>query len=215
MAVQSYQLTLRSGPTPGKVFELTHGEMTIGRDVSNHIVINDPEVSRKHARLLTQAGGFMIEDLGSTNGTFVGNQRLLGPHLLRHGETIMLGENVELTFEAMLFDPNATVVSGAAAAPSRDTYVVSAQPPPTVPEPYSGQQVPAYSGEVPMAPSEPYEAEPVYEEPAAEKKSNKTMLYVGIGCVVLLLCACVVGAFVFDSLDLYCEPPFDALFSCP
>ena len=123
MASQTFQLVMHSGPNPGKIFELVQDELTIGRDIGNRIVINDPEVSRKHARLTMQSGGFVIEDLGSTNGTFVNNQRLIGPHMLRPGETIMLGEKISLEYEILGFDPNATMVSGAGPqavpAPSR------------------------------------------------------------------------------------------------
>jgi pSer/pThr/pTyr-binding forkhead associated (FHA) protein len=94
-----FQLVMRSGPNPGKTFELSEGEATIGRDITNAIVINDAEVSRRHARLSPQAGGYVLEDLGSTNGTFVNGQRLMGPHLLRPGELVLLGENVSLAYE--------------------------------------------------------------------------------------------------------------------
>ena len=128
MASQTFQLVMHSGPNPGKIFELVQDELTIGRDIGNRIVINDPEVSRKHARLTMQSGGFVIEDLGSTNGTFVNNQRLIGPHMLRPGETIMLGEKISLEYEILGFDPNATLVGAAgpqaAPAPSRETYRV-------------------------------------------------------------------------------------------
>ena len=144
MASQSYQLVMRSGPTPGKVFELSKNENYIGRDISNDIVINDSEVSRKHARLVLQAGSFVLEDIGSTNGTFVNGQRLMGPHVLKPGELIMLGENVGLAFEAG-YDENATMVASPGPAASysppppspRETYVppvrqeVSPAPPPT------------------------------------------------------------------------------------
>ena len=78
----SYRLTVRQGPVPGKVFELAKDVMTIGRDVNNDLVINNSEVSRNHARLTSQSGGYLIEDLASTNGTFVNGQRLIGPKLL-------------------------------------------------------------------------------------------------------------------------------------
>jgi S-DNA-T family DNA segregation ATPase FtsK/SpoIIIE len=61
-----FQLIMRSGPTPGKVFQLKNDEVFIGRDVGNDIVINDAEISRRHARLSVQAGGYILEDLGST-----------------------------------------------------------------------------------------------------------------------------------------------------
>jgi pSer/pThr/pTyr-binding forkhead associated (FHA) protein len=202
-------------------------------------VLNDPEVSRKHARLMAQSGSYILEDLGSTNGTFVNGQRLMGPHLLRNGEAIMFGENVSVAFEAPEFDQEATLVSASgvptAPPPSRETVVLPQEPPApprTVPEPW--QQAPSYqapppvySGQVPASPAEPYmppaesympPAEPAYEIPgeaAPEKKSKRTWIYVGCGCLVILLACVVVGAFVFDSLNLYCTAPFNALFACP
>ena len=76
MASQTYQLVMQKGPNPGKIFELVQEELTIGRDITNRIVINDPEVSRKHARLVLQSGSYVIEDLGSTNGTFLDDKRI-------------------------------------------------------------------------------------------------------------------------------------------
>ncbi|HNB54634.1 MAG TPA: FHA domain-containing protein, partial [Anaerolineales bacterium] len=102
MATQSFQLVMRAGPSIGKVFPINKGEMHIGRDISNEIVINDAEVSRKHVRIVIQAGEVIIEDLGSTNGTFVNEQRLSGPYTLVAGDTLQLGEHVLLVFEAAL-----------------------------------------------------------------------------------------------------------------
>jgi predicted component of type VI protein secretion system len=121
MASTSYQLVMRSGPTPGKAYSLDKEEIFIGRDVNSDVVISDSEVSRKHARIILQAGGYTLEDLGSTNGTFVNGQRLMGPHLLRPGELIMLGENVSLTYEPG-FDPDATMVSAPAPRGSADVF---------------------------------------------------------------------------------------------
>ena len=78
----SYRMTVRQGPVQGKVFELAKDVLTIGRDVNNDLTINDAEVSRNHGRLTSQSGGYLIEDLASTNGTFVNGQRLIGPKLL-------------------------------------------------------------------------------------------------------------------------------------
>ena len=222
MAGQPFQLVMRSGPTPGKVYELKQDEIFIGRDIGNGVVINDPEVSRRHSRLVLQAGSYIIEDNGSTNGTFVNGQRLVGPHVLRHGEVIMLGEKVALVYEAMQFDPNATIASGAGvpAQPSgRETYRVPMSPA-TEPSPSAQAYQPEYVGQVPMGPAEPYAPEVAYEPPVEEKPRSRTWLYIGIGCVVVLLCACVAGAFAFDALNLYCEEPFlsitEALgFVCP
>ena len=51
-----YQLIMRSGPTPGAAFLLEGDQITIGRDPTNSITINDAEISRRHARLTFQGG---------------------------------------------------------------------------------------------------------------------------------------------------------------
>jgi pSer/pThr/pTyr-binding forkhead associated (FHA) protein len=240
MASQTFQLVMHSGPNPGKIFELVQDELTIGRDIGNRIVINDPEVSRKHARLTLQTGAYVIEDLGSTNGTFVNSQRLIGPHMLRPGETIMLGEKISLEYEILGFDPNATLVSGSgpqAAPASPETFRVepdfgypqAAPPPPeSVQQPAYYQQpaepvyqppAPVFSGQVPPGPSEPfvspagaYEIAPAEEPPA---KKSRTWLFVGCGCLVVLLICLIAGLIAFDTLNLYCKAPFSSIFTCP
>jgi predicted component of type VI protein secretion system len=215
MAPQSFQLVMRSGPNPGKTFELNKGELTIGRDINNDIVINDAEISRKHARLVAQAGGFILEDLGSTNGTFVNGQRLMGPHPLRSGELILLGENVSLAYEPLHYDADATMMasSGAPVMPepspapmSREPYIPPSRPEPA-PSPRPAPQ-PAYSGSIPPGPVEAY---PVSEE----ERKPRTWIYVGCGCLAIILCVLIVAAVAFDTLNLYCTPPFDLIFTCP
>lgn len=203
MPAQAFQLIMRSGPTPGKVFELNKPELTIGRDMNNDIVINDPEVSRKHARIALQAGSYVIEDMGSTNGTAVNGMRLMGPHALRPGESINLGENIIVSFD-VAYDVNATLVSTPIPAPVYAPYVqppVAQQPAPQ----------PVYSGQVPPGPAEPYYPEPETEAP----RKIPTWLIAGCGCLIILLCVIVVGMFAFDYLNLYCKPPFNILFYCP
>ena len=240
MASQTYQLVMQKGPNPGKIYELVQDELTIGRDITNRVVINDPEISRKHARLALQSGAYVIEDLGSTNGTFVDGQRLIGPHVLRPGETIMFGEKIALEYEVLGFDPNATLVSGAhppmkPAAPSLETYRVepsdygyqpdasqqpgyykspAAQPYQNQPEPSA--QSPMYSGNVPPGPSDAY-AVPAeaYDMELEPPKRSRTFLYVGCGVLLVLLCCVVAGVFIFDYLDLYCTAPFNTIFTCP
>jgi len=113
MASSSFQLVMRLGPTPGKVIPLSSNEFSLGRDIVNEIIVNDPEISRKHARFVRVGSGYQLEDLGSTNGTYVNGQRLMGPHQLEPGELIMFGENVGMVYERVSFDPDATIVSGA------------------------------------------------------------------------------------------------------
>lgn len=199
----AFQLVMRSGPNPGERYNIEQNEITIGRDVANEITINDPEVSRKHARLIMQSGGYLLEDLGSTNGTFVNGQRLTSPHVLRPGDVVMLGENVSLAYESG-YDPNATVISTAKPA--------AAPPPPPPSQPAVPQPPPAVSHKAP-----PIEPQPQY--PPQQKKSSKTLLWAGLGCLLVILCLVVAGVVAFDYLDLYCTPPFDALagmfYTCP
>ena len=112
MATQP-QLVMQTGPNPGKVFALEKPDITIGRDIANDIVINDAEVSRKHARLFVQGDQYILEDLGSTNGTFVNGARIASPHVLESGDNVQMGENVVVVYEAPVVDPNATAVMAA------------------------------------------------------------------------------------------------------
>jgi pSer/pThr/pTyr-binding forkhead associated (FHA) protein len=209
MASQTFQLVMRTGPNTGAVFELNKSEIYVGREVNNDVVVNEAEVSRKHARLVMQAGSYVLEDLGSTNGTYVNGQRLMGPHVLRPGELIMFGENVSLAFEAG-YDPDATMVAtpsqvetAAAPPPRQEAYVPPAQPQAVSQPPPQ----PAYSEQAPPSPAGAAPA-------PAQQQGNRTWLYAGCGCLVVLLCVVVAGAFLFDTLNLYCTSPFDVFFNC-
>jgi hypothetical protein len=228
MAPQSYQLTMRSGPNEGKTYDLEKSEVRVGRDLSNDIVVNDAEVSRQHARFMAQSGGYVLEDLGSTNGTFVDGQRLMGPHLMRPGELILLGENVSLVYEAKETDPDATIVGGVN-IPGRQPAAPREEPTPE-PGPFA-EVFPAqqeavsprlerpvfpdsgdpYSGRVPEGPVESF---PIQDEIPA-RQATRTWIYVGCGCLAVLVCLLVGAAFAFDTMDLYCTTPFSAFFNCP
>lgn len=181
-----FQFVMRAGPTPGKAFPLEGAEIIIGRDPTCTICINDAQVSRRHARLTLSGTGYLLQDLGSTNGTFVNGQRVTGEHPLSAGELVALGENVVLVYEAA-YDPNATMV--AAAGRGAKPAAVSA-PPPAAPGP-----VPAYAGQVPAGP------EVAVAEP--KKKKSKAWLIILI-VLVLLICACVGALFIIDQLRLWC-----------
>jgi predicted component of type VI protein secretion system len=169
-----FRFVMRSGPTVGRAFPLEGNEISIGRDTSNKISINDAEISRKHARLLWRDEGYVLEDFGSTNGSFVNGQRLSGSIPLKVGDLVALGENVVLMVEAD-YDPDATRLSSKA-------KVVKAAPAPA-PAP-----VPAYAGQVPAEPA------PV-SIPVAAKKSRKIIWI--IVAAVILLCICGVSLFLY------------------
>jgi pSer/pThr/pTyr-binding forkhead associated (FHA) protein len=110
MNEQQYRILVNKGPEPGKVYELTSVSITIGRDPMAEITINDPEVSRRHARLIGTLSGYRIQDLGSTNGTFVDGTRLGGePFDLKIGQVISIGGGVVLVYQGMTEDDEHSV----------------------------------------------------------------------------------------------------------
>ena len=92
------RLTIRTGPDSGKVIELTQGELVIGRNAPANLIIANPEISRRHARIFLQQGSYILEDLRSSNGTFVNGQRIQGLQMLTDGAEIRLGTQINLTF---------------------------------------------------------------------------------------------------------------------
>lgn len=75
-----------------KEYELDKEVLTIGRKAENDIHIDNLAVSSKHARVLTILNDSFIEDLGSTNGTFVGDNKVT-KHALQNGESITIGKH--------------------------------------------------------------------------------------------------------------------------
>ena len=83
--------------TKGSVFAITN-ELTIGRAASASVGMGDDSfVSQLHARVYRDAGATMIEDLGSTNGTYLNGKRLTAPERIAKGDRVQIGHTV---FEA-------------------------------------------------------------------------------------------------------------------
>jgi hypothetical protein len=195
MMASSFRLIERTGPNPGATFEGAQDVTTMGRDVTNEVVLGDSEVSRQHARITQTPGGFVLEDLGSTNGTFINGERLVAPRILSAGDLVGLGENVTLTFEMASTEGAATVMAPAAgrpATPAPPSPPRQAQKPPTPP--------PAAPAEParPAAP-QPAAAEAGWAAPEEEGGGPRRWILAGCGCLVLIL-ACG-GVFYF--MDAY------------
>lgn len=73
---------------------LTGETITIGRAVENDIVITSKRVSRRHTRIRRQDWEVLVEDMGSTNGTFLNDERVLAPTPLHDGDRIAVGDVV-------------------------------------------------------------------------------------------------------------------------
>ena len=82
----------------GDRFTLEEHVITIGRRPESNIVLADPNVSRNHAEIRPQGDGFLLVDLGSTNGSKVNGMRV-DQRLLADGDEIMFG-NTRMRFEA-------------------------------------------------------------------------------------------------------------------
>lgn len=91
-------LFVMQGRDRGKRFELPT-ELTLGRDASNLIQLNDSEVSRQHARVRKEETGFTLSDLGSSNGSFVNNEPVK-ERVLRTGDRVLLGRSLMLFTES-------------------------------------------------------------------------------------------------------------------
>ncbi len=184
-------IVVERGPTPDKRHDITAVTNTIGRSPQNEIVINDPEMSRRHAQIVQQGNSFTVSDLGSTNGTFVNGQRSTGPTPLRHGDRIEFGDTVSLIFYQM------SLVAPTMPAPpfhlededTADLPPVKPPPRPPVASAYTQDQyLPA-------------------EEAQPGRGNNRVVL----GCAlvaILLLCCCGLLVIVLDGYQqgqyLYC-----------
>jgi DNA-binding winged helix-turn-helix (wHTH) protein len=88
---------------------LEPGETVIGRDPGAAVWLDDPSVSRRHARILVSADGATLEDLGSKNGTFLGETRVHAPTPLSDGDAVKIGS---VPLLVRLFEtPDSTVTS--------------------------------------------------------------------------------------------------------
>jgi hypothetical protein len=209
MGYKNCRLTIIKGFNKGQVYPLDIDEVIIGRGEENGITLNIAEVSRTHAVLNRTEGGYVIKDLGSTNGTFVDKKKVGEKYLLKPGDTIMLGDAIYLTYHADT-DPEETLI-----APRPDEFSTPevtavtpkppakkiASPPATTPQKQKSAEQVLSRGQV------------------TEEKKSRTWLWAGIGCVVVIFFLIVIGLIIFDYLNLYCTPPFDTLFnflySCP
>jgi pSer/pThr/pTyr-binding forkhead associated (FHA) protein len=192
----TYRLILQSGPDSGQEFLLEKPELYIGRDLNNSIVINDPEVSRRHARLSLQAGNYVIEDLGSTNGTFIRGQRLAAPVVLRPGELVTLGEEVVLRYEVKISDPDAT----------RVVQRMPAEPRPAAAAPVAPPAVPVVNPKpvMPVVPPPNVKAgKPEVRTPGTKKKSK--LLIILLIFVAILVVFCVIPWIIIDLTNSYCS----------
>ncbi|MDQ3037547.1 MAG: GGDEF domain-containing protein [Myxococcota bacterium] len=91
-------LTVLAGPQPGRLIALTDEELTIGRSDESTIALDDDSLSRRHVRLFRAHQRYFVEDLQSTNGSFVDGARITVPVALEDGMRVQLGATTVMRF---------------------------------------------------------------------------------------------------------------------
>ncbi|MFG3437684.1 FHA domain-containing protein [Nonomuraea sp. NPDC047897] len=88
------QLVVTGGPLQGTTINLTETPITIGRANDATLVVTDDYASSRHARLFPQDGQWIVEDLGSTNGTYLERNKVTRPTPVPLGVPIRVGKTV-------------------------------------------------------------------------------------------------------------------------
>jgi pSer/pThr/pTyr-binding forkhead associated (FHA) protein len=89
-----HRLLVTAGTLAGTSLALTDQQITIGRSNDATLVLNDDYASSRHARLFPQDGQWIVEDLGSTNGTYLDRQKVTQPTPVPTGVPIRIGKTV-------------------------------------------------------------------------------------------------------------------------
>lgn len=191
------RLIVQRGPNPNETFDLIQDKITIGRSPANEISITDPEISRKHAQLIRQESGYALEDLGSTNGSFVNDRRVVGLTPLHPGDVIDLGEAISLVYVVESPEDDSTLVETGTSLAELDT----------VPE---GLAAPIFAP-IPAQEAPPLRPVPVADaaaESEARGMSCGQRILLGCGGLILLLFLCTATVYFLDAYDqgrlLYC-----------
>ncbi len=143
------QLVILTGPRAGETIEV-HDEIVIGRGEVD-VLIDDPELSRRHVLVRPVEDGLQIEDLGSLNGTVIDGKRISAPVRVQGGEQLKLGRTT-IEIAVPRTEPGPTVL---AAVPEIQGTIVDrppAEPGPVEPLP----QVPASPPPLTPAPQTPF-----------------------------------------------------------
>jgi hypothetical protein len=109
-------LVVHHNGSSGKRVPLSGTSLLLGRNSDNDLVLESPQISRYHARVTWNTSGFLIEDLGSKNGTRLNGVRIGGPAALRDGDTIDVGDFI-IAFQT---DATETVSLTSDLAPASD-----------------------------------------------------------------------------------------------
>jgi hypothetical protein len=174
------QIRITGGPAAGSQIEVGQ-ELQIGRSAGAEGRLgDDPEISRQHARISRNPQGqLVVEDLGSTNGTYVNGQRIAGPTVLNPGDTVQMGRST-LSVEGAAGGGQATAIGAVPAGVAPPPPPPPPPGPPTQPLPPTGPQPVFAQGPGPAYPG----------APGSQKNTGRIALIAG------LIAAVVIGAVV-------------------
>jgi pSer/pThr/pTyr-binding forkhead associated (FHA) protein len=86
--------SIAQGKQAGLSAELAGGVIMIGRGADCQLILDDDYVSTRHARVVSGVNGIYVEDLGSTNGTYVNGQRITAPTTITMSDTVRIGKTI-------------------------------------------------------------------------------------------------------------------------
>lgn len=193
----SARLVVRHGSSQNQEFPLLLSTNIVGREPINDVVFPDPEISRRHARIVSQVNNYYIEDLGSTNGTYVNGRRINSVTRLNNGDIIDLGESIRMTFVVEAADEE--MPASPAAVESTPTPAVNSN---NIPTP----------GEIPQSLDQALDDLEVVKTtalPAFDQKNDpladptaalKMYALVGLVAFLILLVVCAALFFAFNTL---------------
>jgi hypothetical protein len=158
----------------GQSFTGTGMSIVVGRQPGCQIQINNNNISRQHARITNANGQWMVEDLNSSNGTYVNGQRITGSYPIRPGDRLGLGK-----YE-FLFNTDTPMGQTAIDVPNYQAQPVIPSNPP--PQPYYPAPQPVYT-----------------PPPPAPKKKNRTCLVILLILAALCCVSSIIAAILFGS----------------
>lgn len=160
-----YSLRFENGERQGETLPISGSSFTVGRRPGNSAQVSDASVSGRHAEFVVQPDGVLVRDLGSTNGTKFGSERI-SEHKLVHGDVVLLG-NVRLT----LLDLERGATPAASSGGDPDELELEFDEPARPASPPPAREVPRRE----PAPTAAPVATPVAEPAAASVDSVRTI----------------------------------------
>jgi len=214
----SITLINQSGEFPNQQFTAAGNVMIIGRQPGCQITINHTKISRDHARITLAADSvWYIEDLNSSNGTFVNGNRINGSHPLRSGDHLRFGP-VAFLFQSTISnsgggndatitddaDPDATMLEAGVgfnppARQPQETPFPFPQPPQQSVQQFQPPPIP-YTPPTAPPPVQPSAYTPMPNIPPKKKKRRPCLVIILIILLLTCLVTTVVGVLFFDDI---------------